>query len=108
VGQGDGVDQGIGKGELVFDEEVRCSDGDFLADGDDDAGTHRLGDDICLLAGALLEDDLAHLGEDDGRDEQVGKFEQNRAKMDRVGSIIKTLDPSAGIQNSGVHVGSAT
>ena len=37
VGEGDGVDQGIGKREFVPDEQVCCGDGDGFVDRDDDA-----------------------------------------------------------------------
>ena len=97
VGEGDCVNQRVGQGELVLDEEFRSSDGDFLVDGNDEGRTHRLGDFIGLPEGALLENDLADLREGDARDKQVGKSEENWAKMNRVGSIIETLQPSAGI-----------
>ena len=75
MGEGDGVDQGIGEGELVLDEEIGGGDGDFLVDGDDDAGAHDLGDFVGLFQGPLSEGDLTDLCNDDARNEQGGELE---------------------------------
>ena len=83
VGEGDGVDQGISEGEFVADEEIGSGDGDFLVDGDDDAGAHGLGDFIGLFQGPLFEGHLADLGNDDARNEQGGELEQNGPEMNR-------------------------
>jgi hypothetical protein len=75
VGEGDGVDQGIGERELVADEEIGGGDGDFLVDGDDDAGAHGLGDFVGLFQAPLFEGHLADFRDDDARDEQGGELE---------------------------------
>ena len=104
VGEGDGVDQGIGEGELVADEEIGGGDGDFLVDGEDDAGAHGLGDFVGLFQAPLFERHLADLRDDDARDEQGGELEQNRAEMNGVGSGVETFEPTAGIEKIELHV----
>ena len=103
MGENDGVDQGIGEGEFVLDEEIGGGDGDFLIDGDDDAGAHGLGDFVGLFQAPLFESHLADFRDDDARDEQGGELVQNGAEMNRVGAGVEAFKPTAGIEKIELH-----
>ena len=75
----------------MADEEIRGGDRDFLVDGDDDAGTHGLGDFVGFFQGPLFEGHLADFRDDDAWDEQGGELEQDGAEMNRVGSGVETF-----------------
>ena len=91
VSEGDGVDEGIGEGQLVFDEQIGSGDGDGLVDGDDDARAHGLGYFVSFRHGALLEGDFADFREDDAGDDESGQLEENGAEVNGVGTIFETF-----------------
>lgn len=103
VGEGDGVDDGIGEGEFVFDEEVGGGNGDVLVDVDRDAGEHGAGDFIGFCGRALAESHLADFGDDDGGNDQVGQFEEDGTEVDGVRAVFEALEPGGGVEDVMLH-----
>lgn len=103
VGEGGGVDDGIGERELVLDEEVGCVGGNAWVQGDNDSRKHGVGDRLGLLLRSLLEDDLADFGDDDCGDDQVGQLAEDWGEVAGVGAVIEALDPCGSVEKVGGH-----
>ena len=101
--QGNGVDEGIGEGKLVFDEKIGGGNRDFFIDGNNDAGSHGLGHFFGLTPVALFEDHFADFGDHDGGDDELGQRKKNGAEVDRVGTAREALKPCGGVEDIGFH-----
>jgi hypothetical protein len=103
VGEGDGVDEGIGEREFVFDKEIGGGNGDFLVDVDQDAGKHGAGDFLGFFGRALLEGDFADFGDDDCGNDQLRQFEEDGAEVNSVRAVFEAFEPRGGVEDVGLH-----
>lgn len=103
VGEGDGVDEGIGEGEFVLDEEVCGGNGDVFVDVHQDAGEHGAGDFLGFFARALFKSHFADFGDNDGGNNQVGQLEEDGTEVSGVGAVFEALKPSGGVENVRLH-----
>lgn len=71
VGESDGVDYGVGEGELVFDEGIGGGYGDVLINWHPNAGKHGAGNFLSFFRRSLLEGYFTNFGDDDGWDDQI-------------------------------------
>lgn len=103
VGEGDGVDEGIGEGEFVPDEEVCGGNGDVFVDVHQDAGEHGAGDFLGFFGRALFESHFADFRDNDGGHDQVGQLEEDGTEVNGVGTVFEALKPSGGVENVRLH-----
>ena len=103
VGEGDGVDEGIGEGEFVPDEEVCGGNGDVFVDVHQDAGEHGAGDFLGFFGRALFESHFADFRDNDGWNNQVGQLKEDGTEVNGVGTVFEALKPSGGVENVRLH-----
>jgi len=103
VGEGDGVNEGIGEGEFVPDEEVCGGNGDIFVDVHQDAGKHGAGDFLGFFGRTLFESHFADFGDNDGGYDQVGQLEEDGTEVNGVGTVFEALKPSGGVENVRLH-----
>jgi hypothetical protein len=103
VGEGDGVDEGIGEGEFVPDEEVCGGNGDVFVDMHQNAGEHGAGDFLGFFERALFESHFADFRDNDGGHDQVGQLKEDGTEVNGVGTVFEALKPSGGVENVRLH-----
>ena len=103
VGEGDGVDEGIGEGEFVFDEKICGGNGDVFVDGNDNAGAHGAGDLLGFLRRTLVQCDFSDFGDHDGGDDEDREFLEDRPEMNGIRAVLKAFKPSGAVEDVGLH-----